>query len=127
MFQLNTYDYKLDIKLENGLYIIHPTCKGKTFLAKLLIKYQAYGEPVASYTYADKIHGTPIETILTPNKFKLIMIDRYDMYKGYGIELAEECARNSIVLIDCKYSGGLSDIDKWCYLEVKGDTIVVDD
>lgn len=127
MFQLNTHNYKLDIQLENGLYIIDSECKGKTFLANLLREYQSYGEPVASYTYNDKLNGKPIESVLISNKFKLIMIDRYDMYKGDGIDLIEECAKNSIVLMDCKHSDGLSNIDEWCWLEIIGDTIVVDD
>ena len=63
----NNYGTIIDINLENGIYIFdNQSATGKTRLCKALRDCQKYGEPVASYTYDDKLLGIPIENILIP-------------------------------------------------------------
>lgn len=115
MYKLDKYLTKISIQLENGIYIFdNISASGKTRLYKVLRECQAYGEPVASYTYNDKLLGLPIESVLMPNKYKVIMLDRYDMYEGDGASLILKCAENSIILIDCKGDFTVTNLDEWC-------------
>lgn len=126
MYRVDGYNIKLIFSLENGVYIFdNESATGKTRLCGLMKKYQSYGEPVASYTYSDLNLGIPIESILVPDKYRVIMLDRYDMYEGAGAEKILECAETSIVLIDCKHGFSVTDEDDWCTLEMKPDTIEV--
>jgi hypothetical protein len=119
MFKLNDYHVKIDIQLNNGVYIFdNESATGKTRLAKLLLEYQSYGQPVSSYTFSDISLGRPIEAALDSDKFKVIMLDRYDMYNGVGKKLIDKCRKNSIILIDCKHNFDVTDVDDWCYIEM---------
>lgn len=126
MFKIDKYNVSVDIQLENGIYVFdNESGLGKTRLAKLFKKYQAYGEPVASYTYNDKLIGIDISNILKPNKFKVILLDRYDMYEGDGAELILKCAENAIILIDCKNDISVTADDEWCTIHMEKDKIEV--
>lgn len=115
MYQTSKYATEIDIQLNNGIYIINSdSAIGKTRLCKELRKQQKYGEPVASYTYDDRLLGMPIENILVPNKYKVIMLDRYDLYEGEGAEGILKCKDNTIILIDCKGEFTVSVDDEWC-------------
>ena len=126
MLKIDKYNVKVDIQLDNGVYIFdNESALGKTRLAKLLEKYQAYGEPVVSYTYNDKLRGIDIATVLQPKRFKVILLDRYDMYEGDGAELILKCAEDSIVLIDCKNDFSVTAEDEWCTINMEKDKIEV--
>ena len=57
----NNYGTILDIDLPDGIYIFdNQSATGKTRLHKALRECQKYGEPVASYTYDDKLLGMSI-------------------------------------------------------------------
>lgn len=119
MIFLEEYFPKIHINLENGLYVFDSqSALGKTRLRKELRKLQQYGMPVSSYSYEDYQLGIPIESILDSKKFNLILLDRYDMYKGTGIDLIKECAKKSIILIDCKGDLGFSAEYYWCTIEM---------
>lgn len=93
----------IDIQLENGIYVFdNLAATGKTRLYKELRKYQIYEGNVASYSYNDYLLGMPIESVLVSSKYKVIMLDRYDMYNGVGADLIRSCKDESIILIDCK-------------------------
>lgn len=64
--------------------------------------HQTYGECVSTYTYNDKLLGHSIKVALMPNRFEVIMLDRYGMYEGDGAALINECAKTCIILIDYK-------------------------
>ena len=126
MYSINKYGTIIDVNLDNGIYIFdNASATGKTRLCKALRECQKYGEPVASYTYDDKLLDIPIGKVLVPNKYKVIMLDRYDMYEGYGAELIKECADNSVILIDCKGEFSVSNEDDWCMIEMTEDRIEV--
>lgn len=119
MYELTGYDVDLSINLDNGIYVFYgESATGKTRLAKLLRAYGNAGEPVNSYTYADKQTGLPISTVLIPGKYRVIMIDRYDMYRGDGIDLMHECAKDTIILVDCKKDSLFTSITDWCSINM---------
>ena len=117
MFKLDKYSVKIAINLENGIYVFdNESATGKTRLCKLLKEYQAYGEAVASYTYNDKLLGHPISEVLNPSKFKVVILDRYDLYEGDGKELINECAKSMVILVDCKDKFTVTNDEEWCYI-----------
>ena len=75
---------------------------GKTRLKYLLDTLHGYGEPVCTYTYNDYLHDTSLEDCLNPNKFKVLLIDRYTLFYPFGTDLIEAQANNMIILLDCK-------------------------
>lgn len=126
MYKTDKYNTELIFSLDNGIYIFdNESATGKTRLCKEIRKYQKYNEPLASYTYDDKLLNMAIEKVLVPNKYKVIMLDRYDMYEGEGAELILECAKNSIILIDCKSKFTVTSEDEWCTIEMTHDKIEV--
>lgn len=126
MLVFNKYGTELVFNIENGLYIFdNETATGKTRLYKEIRENQKYGEPIASYSYDDKLLNIPIESVLIPNKYKVILLDRYDMYEGEGAELITECAKSSIVLIDCKGEFTVTNEDDWCTVEMTASRIEV--
>lgn len=123
MFTINNYDIKITVNLDNGVYIFdNQSAAGKTRLCKLLKKYKVSGEPVASYTYDDKVLGLPLETVFSPEN-KLIMLDRYDMYKGDADNLIKKYCNKAIILIDLKNEYAISEMDDWCIIEMTTDSI----
>lgn len=93
--------------------------------AKSCEKIRLMGESVASYSYNDYLLRTPISAVLTPNKFDVIMLDRYDMYNGVGSDLIKECSTNSIILIDCKAPLKVSAMCDICFISMSSDRIEV--
>lgn len=126
MFRLDKYSVEIIIDLENGIYLFdNESATGKTRLCKLLREYQVYGEKVASYTFNDKLLGIPIHEILVPDKYKVIMLDRYDLYEGYGKELINVCAENTIILIDCKDKFTVTNEEDLCSIKLEPSKIEV--
>lgn len=126
MYINDKYAIKIHINLENGLYVFdNEASTGKTRLFKALRDCEKSGEQIGTYTYNDKLQNRRLEDVLIPTKYKLIMLDRYDMYNGEGAELINECAKSSIVLVDCKGTFTVSSEDKWCILNMSKDTIHV--
>lgn len=124
--KINTGGMEVNISLkENGIYIFDCYCIGKTRLFKCLRQVEPYDESISTYTYNDKLLGRRIEDTLVPNKYKVIMLDRYDMYNGDGADLINKCAENSIILIDCKGNFTVSTDDRWCTIEIGAYSIEV--
>lgn len=125
MYMNTDYNPSITINLDNGIYIFNnESATGKTRLCKRLKDLKAYGEPVDSFTYNDLLRGIRLDSVLTPVN-KVILLDRYDLYKTEGYDLINKCADNSIILIDCKtpFMGSL-DIED-CFIEMGEDSIVV--
>ncbi len=102
MYINDEYNPTVKINLENGIYTFDAeSATGKTRLCKHLKKLKAYGELVDSFTYDDLLRGDTLDKVLRAEN-KVIMLDRYDLYKSEGHELINRCAEHSIILIDCK-------------------------
>lgn len=103
MVELIKYLPHIKVELENGVYVFDgDSSTGKTYLCNLLKEKCCYGEPVTGYSYDDYLLNVDIGTRLIPNKYKVIMLDRYDMFHGVGEDLIKACAKNAVVLIDSK-------------------------
>lgn len=126
MYKNDKFQPMIEINLENGIYIFdNESATGKTRLCKVLKTYQIYGEPVASFTYHDILLGNQVEKILIPNKYKVILLDRYDLYGVGPTDLFDKCAENSIILIDCKGEFLASRNDDWCLIKMTDSKIEV--
>lgn len=102
MYSNHNYRINIDIYLENGVYVFHKqSATGKTRLAKELRDLQAYDRDVASYTYNDKLLGVDISSCFQ-QQYKVILLDRYDMYNGDGADLIKAYEDKAIILLDCK-------------------------
>lgn len=104
--------------LPNGVYVFDKTsATGKTRLAQLLHGYRAQGELVASYTYNDKNLGRDICEVFE-QKYKVVLLDRYDLYNGAGKELIHARKDDCIILIDCKQGTKIRCFKKICHIDM---------
>lgn len=86
-------------------------------------KLKAYSEPVESYTYNDILCGTDIDKI--SGDYRVIVLDRYDMYKGIGQNLTKRYKDRSIVLIDYK-EGNMPYVEnEICFIDLTENRIEV--
>lgn len=105
MYRNSNLAVDIEIDLPNGIYSLDSySGAGKTRLAKLLRVIQKRDRDVISFSYDDLLVGASLEQLL---EFigcipKVIMLDRYDLYKGHYTELLNSYADESIILIDCK-------------------------
>ena len=100
MIDLRKYTPAIRVKLESGVYMFSDSAaSGKTYLCSLLHKLRTV-ERVDGHTYIDDFY--PAE-LFDRSKRDLVMLDRYDMYAGAGVEeIAKFAQAGGIVLIDCK-------------------------
>ena len=126
MFKISNRRIKLDIELENGIYVFESESGvGKTYLAKVLKKYRTFNEPVASYSYDDFSMDVSLEELLA-NKFKVVVIDRYDMYSSKKLnDIIEKYRRDSTILVDCKITVNAPKVDDIALVSRNSDYIRV--
>lgn len=99
MIDLSKYTPAIQVRLDPGVYILHDRAAGgKSYLCSLLHKLRDR-ERVDSHTYPNEFK--PAE-LLDSSKRDLVMLDRYDMYCGAGVEEIAKFAETGVVLIDCK-------------------------
>lgn len=102
MYKIDGYDVKVEVDLENGLYVFtRRSAMGKSYLANMLRRYHSFGEPVNSYTFEDYLNNLELEAAVG-DLCKLLVVDRYDMYYGTYIQELVELSRHCIVLVDVK-------------------------
>lgn len=103
MIKLNELKIKADIELEPGLYVTNKISScGKTYLCEILKAYRNIGYRVNAFTYYD-LRVLQLKDALNIEKYDLVFLDRYDMYKDLGHEYIKAFADNGgIVILDCK-------------------------
>ena len=128
MYQLN-YIIPIDIQLDNGLYTFYSESgMGKSRLYHLVREYMTNPKLDAyAVTYADLNRGERVQEEVAKRKPKLIIFDRYNMYKRQFLDVIKEYKDKAIILADYK---GISDVfdgmpDEQCVLELKADRIEV--
>ena len=129
MWECKEYTIQIRIKLDNGFYFFdNESAIGKTYLAKLIEKYSGYGEPILAYSYKEFMQGIDLDKLLE-NEYKVIVIDRYDMFEGYCLKALYDKSKNSIVLVDLKYITEKSSLVSlnagWCTVVKEEDFIEV--
>lgn len=104
MFEVKEYFPNIKIDLCCGAYVFDIySATGKTYLYKIAEKYRHFGVPIAGYTYNDHLDCVPIKSRLDSNKFKIAILDRYDLYYGsYTNEIKEFIDGGGIILVDTK-------------------------
>lgn len=119
MMHLTELTDKVYINIKPGLYIAgQETACGKTYLCSMLNNYRKAGYPVTTYTY-DDLGRVDIKNELDINKYKLIFIDRYDMYNDVGhSEILDFVANGGTVILDCKEGLALRPKCKVCLVEI---------
>lgn len=99
MIDLSQYTPAIQVRLDSGVYILFDGSEGKTYLCSLLHKLRNR-ERVDSHTYPNEFK--PAE-LLDNEKRDLVMLDRYDMYFGVGVdEIINFAQKGGVVLVDCK-------------------------
>lgn len=126
MFSIRGYDLDIDVNVSNGVYIMdNVSANGKTRLAKKLQELHDYGEPVDAYIFRGTFDKERFKQALC-EKNKLVVLDRYDMYKGEYKEIIDRCAQNAVILVDAK--GPVGDISTeydFCEVVMSGRRIEV--
>lgn len=126
MYKCDKYATKVNIELENGLYVFDDeSATGKTRLCKLFKELQRLDEPVIGYTFNDDKLGIDLVSQINVKKPQVLVLDRYDMYKGTFDNYFTSWSKNMIVLIDCKGSLDINCVADWCCIEMKADEIEV--
>lgn len=93
------------INLAPGLYVFDPlSATGKTYLSSVLAKLTNLLEPVVAYTYDDYLKGVDPELRLAGRSWKVILLDRFDMYSDDPrvLEAIQQIDSEAIVLVDAK-------------------------
>lgn len=126
MLEFNDYVISIKVDLPIGLWAFtSASATGKTWLCKCLNDLEVMGKPVCGYSYNDYLCGRDLHAILTNPKYKLIMLDRYDMYAGIEVEAIREKAKSAIVLLDCKRGAKGIAADDICFVDIFDDRIEV--
>lgn len=106
MFKSNMdVETNIVIDLENGIYCLGGySATGKTRLAKVLRTIQKKTRDVISFSYDDLLVGSSLEQMLklSDGVPKVVMLDRFDLYKDLYTDILNDLGSKSIVLIDCK-------------------------
>ena len=126
MIEFTNYRERIKIDLEPGIWIFDAkSATGKTYLCKCLKDLELLGEPVASYTYDDMLLGRDLHSLLSCGKYKVVMLDRYDMYSNAEHRAIQECAKSAVVMLDCKrgFKGSIN--DRMCFIDISNKTIEV--
>ena len=99
---LTKYTPSVYVELTPEIYVFPAlTSEGKTYLCSVLHSLRTI-ERVDSHTYIDDFR--PAE-LFDRSKRDLLMLDRYDLYFGQGMEEMRNFANaGGIVLLDCKSS-----------------------
>ena len=99
---LDEFNTKVVIELENGIYrFTNQSSTGKSYLYNVLSIYLKGKIPVFAINYIDFLKGITLDTAFK-NNARLILLDRYDMYKGAFDKEINELSKQAAVLLDCK-------------------------
>lgn len=126
MIEITRSQVPIFIDLPNGVWTINSgVASGKTRLAKLLRGLESLNDTICSFTYEDIARDRDLHKILTNPKYKLIMLDRFDMYSDMELDAISEKSKSAIILLDCK-RGFRGDADEnFCYIDLRPDRIEV--
>ena len=108
--------------LMNGIYEIDmDSATGKTWLTNLLRKYSGYGYNCFGISYNDilNINKIGIQTNFPENmRSGLIMIDRYDMFRGKFDNKIINLSKYNSIMIDTKNGFYGTDSCGYCTIEM---------
>lgn len=123
MIDLKYHGISVRTSLDSGVYVFpQSSANGKTYLGTIL-RLLGETDRVSSYTLEDT-SLFDISVVLNREKFDLVLLDRYDMYFGVGLDLIQEFGKTGIVLIDCKAFDFPFKV-RPCHIQFEADKLVV--
>ncbi len=103
MYFSDRYNIKIKMYMDNGVYRLpRESAIGKTYLVSILKFLKGGGEPVMSLTHNDVCNGEELSYFIKYKDYKVVMLDRYDMYSGRFEDEIFELGKTAIVLLDAK-------------------------
>lgn len=123
MWRCSDFSVHLRAELSNGFYLFSEQSLGKSYLTKLIKRYEI--QNVVAYSYEDYQNAVDLAELLT-DKVKLVVVDRYDRFGGYCLSDLVNQAKKSIVLVDWKQMDGGEEIQfeaSVCKIELKENLI----
>ena len=125
--EINTHP-KITVDLPNGIYLLDSTASpGKTYMCDILNSVVSKYRDVLVYSYRDYIvSGTYILSFV--GKYKLIVADRFGMYSNDAavLDFLLKHSENAVVLLDKKSIYGIPRKAKYAFLNLKEDSIWID-
>lgn len=126
MIEFTEYRTHITIDLEPGIWVFdNESTTGKSRLCKCLRDLELLGQPACGYSYEDMLLGRDLHNILTCGKYRVIMLDRYDMYPDAEHAEICECAKNTVVLLVCMRGFKGSNTDEVCFIDMSESSIKV--
>lgn len=118
----------IEITGEPGVYFFDlESGIGKTYLLKSLKEVASFKDTIA-YTYNDRLFLKDLKALVNEyrDNLKVIMLDRYDMYKNEFVDIIDSLADKCIVLIDVKeYEDVQCEFTGWAGIKRTEDSIKV--
>lgn len=121
MYKRDDIRVKVDIQLENGIYVFLPySATGKTYLKKQLEYCRSLGDNVIAYTYSDLRRGLSLQASIDALEANpdVIMLDRYDLYSTEFWDIINKYKSSSIILLNCMNESVIDDLE-YTYTDVK--------
>lgn len=107
---------RVELNLNPGIYVFtKDSAIGKTRLYKALKDVKKFRDVVA-YTYEDTFDNNEIDSLAA--NAKVIMFDRYDLYRNKFTDIICKYSDNAIILIDCKDTEDLDVGYDLCYIDM---------
>ena len=104
------------IDLDPGIYVFsRDRATGKTRLYKALLDVKRYKDVVA-YTYEDTFDNKDLSNSV--KTAKVIMFDRYDLYRNKFTDIICKYSDKAIILIDCKNTEDLDVGYDFCKIDM---------
>lgn len=99
MMEFRDYTPAVTVSLENGLYVFDSeSASGKTYLG-LTLQRMSSREPVDYVTYSTRDR---LEQLLENEKLRLLVIDRYDLYRHMCNKEIRQFGTRGVALVDLK-------------------------
>lgn len=115
------------INLDNGIYQVDPvSASGKSYLYSMLQELDR--EDILSLSYKDMklLANKEAKNELFSRDYKLILIDRYDLYNGVLNEYLQRYNEKAIVIVDLKQKSE-DWIDHMCEFNLTKDELEVNE
>lgn len=129
MYKRDDIRVKVDIQLENGIYVFLPySATGKTYLMKQLEYCRGLEDNVIAYTYSDLRRGLSLQASIDALEANpdVIMLDRYDLYSTEFWGIINKYKSSSIILLNCMNESVIDDLEyDYADIELAKDKITV--
>jgi hypothetical protein len=125
MIRLDKGSLEIDIKLDNGIYIMgYNSGEGKTYLAKCISSITSRKDFIC-LSYNNFSYVSSLYELAENRRASLIILDRYDMYNGTFADDILRLKDKAIILIDSKQVTEFEDQSEICKIRLGKNNIEV--